>query len=92
VPDATTAAANRAYAGRFYSEELDATFTIIARGDELLVQRETDPAPIVLRMEGPPDHFAFRTYEITFVRDASKTVTGFTAAAGRVRGIVFLRN
>jgi CubicO group peptidase (beta-lactamase class C family) len=92
VPDATTAAANRAYAGRFHSEELDATFTIIARGDELLVQRETDPAPIVLRMEGPPDHFAFRTYEITFVRDASKTVTGFTAAAGRVRGIVFLRN
>lgn len=89
VPDATTAAANRAYAGTFHSEELDATFTVTARGDELWMQRETDVAPSVLRLEGPTDHFGFRSYTVKFVRDSARTVTGFTIDAGRVRGIVF---
>jgi hypothetical protein len=91
VADATTAATNRAYAGTFYSDELDATFTVTARGDELLMQRENDPEPIVMRMDGPPDHFGFRSYTVTFVRDQAKAVTGFTIDAGRVRGILFQR-
>jgi CubicO group peptidase (beta-lactamase class C family) len=91
VPDSTTAAANREYAGTFYSEELGARFTITARGDEVLVQRENDAAPAVLRMDGPADHFTFRGYTVKFVRDSTRQVTGFTVDAGRVRGIVFER-
>jgi CubicO group peptidase (beta-lactamase class C family) len=91
VPDSTTATANRAYAGSYYSDELDTTVTVIARGDEVLMQRETDPAPIAAQMHGPPDQFTFRGYTVKFTPDAAKTVTGFTLDAGRVRGIVFAR-
>ena len=91
VPDSTTAAVNRGYVGTFYSDELNATFTVTARGDELLMQRETDVAPSAMQMSGPVDQFTFRGYTVTFVRDAAATVTGFTVDAGRVRGIAFAR-
>jgi CubicO group peptidase (beta-lactamase class C family) len=91
VPDSTTAAANRGYAGTFYSEELDATFIVSARGDDLLMQRETDAAPIVMQMHGPADQFTFRGYTVKFTRDASASIAGFTVDAGRVRGITFQR-
>jgi CubicO group peptidase (beta-lactamase class C family) len=90
APDSTTAAANRAYAGRFYSAELEATFTVTARGDELLMQRDTDVTPIVAQMHGPADQFTYRGYTVKFTRDAANAVTGFTLDAGRVRGIVFV--
>jgi len=91
VPDSTTAAANGDYAGTFYSDELEVRFTVTARGDELLLQRQNDAAPTVLRMDGPADHFMFRGYVLKFVRDDARKVTGFTVDAGRVRGIVFER-
>jgi CubicO group peptidase (beta-lactamase class C family) len=91
APDSTTAAANRAYAGTFYSAELDAAFTVTARGDEILLQRDTDQAPIAAQRHGPPDQFTYRGYTVKFTRDAATNVTGFTLDAGRVRGIVFVR-
>ena len=91
VPDSTTAAANRDYAGTFYSDELEARFTVTARGDELLLQRQSDTTPTVLRMDGPTDHFTFRGYTVKFVRDSAGQVTGFTVDAGRVRGLIFER-
>ena len=91
MPDGTTAAANPEYAGSYYSEELAAMFTVVARGAEVLMQRETDAAPAVMRMDGPPDQFAFRGFTVRFSRDASGKVSGFTVDAGRVRGIVFVR-
>lgn len=91
APDSTTATANRDYAGTFYSDELEVLFTVTARGDELLLQRPNDAAPTVLRPDGPPDHFTFRGYTVTFVRDSGRRVTGFTVDAGRVRGLVFER-
>jgi CubicO group peptidase (beta-lactamase class C family) len=91
VPDATTAAANGDYAGVFHSDELEVRFTVTARGTELLMQRQNDTAPTVLRMDGPADHFTFRGYTLTFVRDSARKVTGFTVDAGRVRGLIFER-
>ena len=91
VPDSTTATANRDYAGTFSSDELEVRFTITARGDELLLQRQHDTAPAVLRMDGPADHFTFRGYTMKFVRDSTRKVTGFTVDAGRVRGLIFER-
>jgi len=91
VPDSTTAAADRDYAGRYYSGELETTFTVTTRDNHLLMQRETDAAPVVLRMDGPADHFTFRGYTVKFGRDEAGKVSGFTIDAGRVRGIRFLR-
>jgi CubicO group peptidase (beta-lactamase class C family) len=91
APDSTTAAANADYAGVFYSDELESRVTVTARGDELLLQRQNDAAPTVLRMDGPADHFTFRGYTVTFVRDSARKVTGFTVDAGRVRGLLFER-
>jgi CubicO group peptidase (beta-lactamase class C family) len=91
VPDAKTAEANREYAGSFYSEELEAVFTISARGNDLLLQRELDPAPIVVQPEGPPDEFTVRGMTLRFARDANKNVVSFTVDSGRVRGIAFTR-
>ena len=91
LPDATTATANRDYAGSFYSDELDVRFTITAKGDELLLQRQNDAAPTVLGMNGPADHFSFRGYTLKFARDSARKVTGFTVDAGRVRGLLFER-
>ena len=89
VADSTTAAANADYAGVFHSDELEARFTVTARGNELLMQRQNDATPTVLRMDGPADHFTFRGYTVTFVRDRAGKVTGFTVDAGRVRGLIF---
>jgi CubicO group peptidase (beta-lactamase class C family) len=91
IPDPSTAAANSAYAGRFYSEELDATFTVTARGGDLLLQRETDASPATMRMAAPSDRFTVHGFTVRFVRDATRNVTGFEVDAGRVRGIVFAR-
>jgi CubicO group peptidase (beta-lactamase class C family) len=91
VPDRTTAAATMTYVARYYSEELEATFTVTARGDDVLMQRETDAAPVVMRMDGPADTFTVRGYTVKFVRDGAGIVSGFTVDAGRVRGIKFVR-
>jgi CubicO group peptidase (beta-lactamase class C family) len=91
LPDAKTAEANREYAGSFYSEELEAVFTISSRGNDVLLQRELDPAPIVLQPEGPTDEFTVRGMTLRFARDADKKVMSFTVDSGRVRGIAFER-
>jgi CubicO group peptidase (beta-lactamase class C family) len=91
VPDATTAQANRDYAGSYYSDEVDALVTISTSGDDVRMQRETDPAPTVLRPDGPTDEFTFRGMTVRFQRDAGKKVTALTVDAGRVRGIKFMK-
>ncbi len=91
LPDSGTAVAYQAYAGAYYSEELDAMFTISANGNDVRLQRDTDPVPIVLRMEGPTDEFRAAGLTIRFRRDAAQKVTGFSVDSGRVRGIMFTR-
>jgi CubicO group peptidase (beta-lactamase class C family) len=91
VPEARPTQANGDYAGTYYSEELEATFTISVSGDQLRLQRETDDAPGVLQTSGPEDTFSVFGMRLRFGREGSGPVTGFLVEAGRVRGIAFVR-
>ena len=92
VADAGTAGANRQYAGEYYSDEVQALFSISASGNDVLLKRETDAAPIVLQPDGPTDEFRARGLTIRFQRDPAGMVTSLTVDAGRVRGIKFVRS
>lgn len=76
-------------AGRYYSTELDATFTISTKDGGLMLQRDTDPDPIPLQGLGE-ERFRFRAMTIRFERDSSG-ITGLAVDAGRVRDIRFER-
>jgi CubicO group peptidase (beta-lactamase class C family) len=93
-PSAPTFApdAIRSAAGTFYSEELEAEFTIGSRDGMLTLVRPTDPEPFALEPGSRPDELRGRGgLTLRFRTDASGRVTSFTTGAGRVRGIVFVR-
>jgi CubicO group peptidase (beta-lactamase class C family) len=79
------------YTGRFYSEEVDATFTVTAKGDQLFAQRDTDLVPLVLDWRSG-DQFAFiGGMTLRFTRSPGGAIDGFAIDAGRVRNIRFVR-
>jgi CubicO group peptidase (beta-lactamase class C family) len=77
------------YAGRYFSEEIEAAYTVRVTGGELEVvhwrQGPTRLEPIAL------DQFRANWGEITFERNVSGDVTGFRVSTGRVRGLLFGR-
>ena len=77
-----------AYAGAYFSEELDATYRVEARDSSLTLQVGTSP-PLVARPVFP-DGFVSGQYTIVFVRQAGR-VTGFSISHPRARGVVFAR-
>lgn len=91
VPAASpTAAELAAYAGAYYSEELDATYKIVLEEGNLRVKRKRGPdvvlAPLFV------DGFASESGpSLIFERDAKRRVTGFELNAGRVRHLRFVR-
>jgi CubicO group peptidase (beta-lactamase class C family)/Zn-dependent protease with chaperone function len=76
------------YAGRFYSDELDATYRISVQGDSLRV-RAGQGLDVVIHATGP-DAFQDDELRLRFRRRGGR-VTGFELDAGRVRGLAFLR-
>jgi CubicO group peptidase (beta-lactamase class C family) len=78
----------RAFAGRYYSPELDATYTLTVAADTLRLERRTG---VQLMRALAPDRFAIGSQVFAFERDAAGRVTGFTVQAGRVRNIRFAR-
>jgi CubicO group peptidase (beta-lactamase class C family) len=80
----------RLLAGRYYSEELDATYLVDVAGDGLrLTRRLTGTQP--LRPAPALDSFAAGTQTVSFERDPAGTGVAFTVQAGRVRNIRFVR-
>jgi CubicO group peptidase (beta-lactamase class C family) len=75
------------YAGKYVSDEIDATFTVAAAGTGLTVQRDTDREPITLQPTGP-DTFRARGFTIRFEKSGDR-VTSLVVDAGRVRDIRF---
>ncbi len=75
LPDAPAADTLRRYAGTYYSDEVDATFTRTAKGRDLMLKRETDAEPVVMQLGAGPDEFRARGLTVRFQRDASKKVT-----------------
>lgn len=78
-----------AYAGRFYSAELDVTYELSVRDGALLRQhRKLSDAPL---MPAGRDAFTVGGTTYVFERDRRGRVTGFTVNDARVRGVRFQR-
>ena len=76
-------------AGTYYSDEVDAAFTITARDGVVLLQRESDLEASEL-LPGSGGDFRFRAMTVRFERDGGKVVA-LTVDAGRVRDIRFVK-
>lgn len=79
-----------AYAGRYFSEELDATYTVARDAGNLTVRVDYGQS----RPLRPTYRDAFAVpggLQMEFTRDAQGQVTGFAVQAGRVRDIRFVR-
>jgi CubicO group peptidase (beta-lactamase class C family) len=79
----------RRFVGEFFSEELQATYAIAMRGEQLML-RIAHREPVPLRTVGP-DTFSTAGSELKFERSADGTTGSFELNAGRVRGIRFVR-
>ena len=76
-------------AGDYYSDELDATWTVAVKDGKVVVQRRAladwAMTPVFL------DAFQMPAGVMRFERDGSGRVTGFVVGAGRVTGFKFSR-
>ena len=77
------------YAGKYVSDEIDATFTIATAGTGLSLQRDVDAEPVALQPTAP-DTFRARGFTIRFEKTGDR-VTSLVVDAGRVRDIRFRR-
>jgi CubicO group peptidase (beta-lactamase class C family) len=78
------------YAGTFFSEELDVTYTLAVEDGHLTLKTKRQPA----RALEPAFDDAFRAPGVgllRFTRDAGKKVTGFGLSVGRARNLGFTR-
>jgi CubicO group peptidase (beta-lactamase class C family) len=78
-----------AYAGSYYSDELDTTYRLVVRAGDLVVQR---PGASDTRLVPEDDDgFRLKSYHIRFLRDAQGRVHAFALDAGRARDIRFAK-
>ena len=79
------------FVGRYFSEELEAFYTVMLEDDELVLQhRRWDDIELT---HGSEENFSggFPIASVDFERDENRTVTGFNAGSGRTRDIWFER-
>lgn len=86
---ASGAAALAAYAGSYFSEELDTRYDVAVR-DSVLVRGHRKMSDATLQPAGR-DAFTMGGATVLFTRDRRGRVTGFTLNDGRVRGVRFVR-
>ncbi len=87
--DAPTAADLQRYAGRYFSEELEATMHVTVEDGGLVLHQLGQTPQSLTHVSG--EHFSaevFHLNEIAFQR-AAGAVTGFTVSNGRTRGVLF---
>ena len=83
------AAALGDYAGRYFSDEIDAIFIVSVVDGQLTLQRETDPTPLALQVV-QPGSFRAAGFTIRFEKKDGR-IGALRVDAGRVRDIVFVR-
>jgi hypothetical protein len=84
-----SAAALAAYAGSYFSEELQATFTLLVV-DGALTLRRPAAEPSALRPL-TRDEFTASGATLRFVRNGDGALSGFVLDVGRVRNLRFVR-
>ena len=78
-----------AYSGSYFSEELQATYTLAAQGDTLMLQTgnsERQPLRPLVR-----DEFSSGSFTLRFTRGSDGAVTGYLLDQGRIRNLRFDR-
>jgi hypothetical protein len=78
------------YPGAYFSDEVDAIFTVDERAGGLTLRRDGDGEAAVLEPNGI-DEFRFRGMTIRFERGADRKIVALLVDAGRVRDIRFVR-
>ncbi len=80
------------FEGDYYTEELDTTYTIGVRGNQLVVQHIRHDDILLTHVDG---HFLGDSWffpEIHFIRDDTGGVVGFRLTGNRVRNLYFEKN
>jgi CubicO group peptidase (beta-lactamase class C family) len=77
------------FVGTFYSGELDATFTVSQRGEQLYVNRPGSGEAILRPVA--EDEFTATGWTMKFTRGEAGAVDGLVLDAGRVRGLKLVR-
>ena len=77
------------YPGTYYSEELDATYTIAAKDGQLAITRRS-PASLIATPTAQ-DQFRMASMTLRFLRDSEGRVVVLAVDAGRVRDIRFVK-
>jgi hypothetical protein len=74
------------YAGNYYSDELDITYTLGVESNNLVLKlRETSS----ILTAYSADNFGWDRRGLEFTRDRKKRITGFILQAGRVKNLKF---
>jgi hypothetical protein len=81
------------FAGRYWSDELRVFYDITLTGEGLSLERlKHKPAPLHPAASDRFFHgFLFDTLDLTFERDASGAISGFSHSSGRIAGLRFRR-
>lgn len=76
------------FAGKYYSEEIDVTYTISLQGDKLVLRRKNvDDAPLQLLFADTFSSVGSGTF--SFTHDKQNQISGFLVNTGRVRSLRF---
>jgi hypothetical protein len=86
-----------AYTGRYYSEEIDATYVIKMQDSSLVLTRSKFPAAELEPHSGDTfktDHFSivYPSATLRFTRDAQGSVNGFFLDLDRAKNVQFTRS
>ena len=79
------------FSGTFYSEEIEATYTISLKDDQLVLRRKNVDGDTPLVVQFADAFTASGTGGLRFTRDAQNRLNGFLLTTARVRNLRFVR-
>jgi CubicO group peptidase (beta-lactamase class C family) len=77
------------YAGEYYNDELPVTYKLVEEKDALVFKHKNAPKDALKHMDR--DKFTVGWFNIEFVRNKRKRITGFVLGAGRAANIEFIK-